>query len=61
VTDETPFYKKMIGGIGNLFSSSTAPAPVPVLQPTTSIGPGRNPALKPQAAAKPLTKLAAAN
>jgi murein L,D-transpeptidase YafK len=61
VSDETPFYKKVIGGIGDLFTTSSAPAPVPVLQPTTSIAPGRGPALKPQAAARVRTNVAAAN
>jgi hypothetical protein len=60
-TGETPFYKKMFSGIGDLFSTSSATAQSSAGQPEAASTPVRNPALKPQAAVRTTTTVAVAN
>lgn len=59
--EETPLYKKVFSGIGDLFSTSHPAGPEASAQPAAANGPARNPALKPQASIRTSTNVAIAN
>jgi hypothetical protein len=58
--EETPLYKKVFSGIGDLFSTSHTAAPDETAQPAAN-APARSPGLKPQASMRTSTNVAIAN